>query len=211
MADPVAHLRLLKKHYPHAKYYLHFSNPFQLLIAAILSAQCRDEVVNATTAVLFKKYTKPEDYMEVDLHTLIKDISKITFAGNKAKFIKGASKILVEKYHGKVPRTMEDLTSLPGVGKKTASAILINAFGIVIIPIVDAHVIRISQRLGWTRNKDPEKIANDIMGKIPKHYWGEIQNLLKTHGRAVCKAPIPDCSTCFLEKLCPKVGVTKHH
>jgi len=150
---------ILKKAYPDAKYYINFSNPVELLVAAILSAQVRDEVVNACTKDLFKKYKTAEDFAESDLKELTNDIKTITFAGNKAKNIKESCKILVERYNGKIPKTIEELTNLPGVGRKTANTILINTYGIVNGIPVDTHVIRLSYRLGWTKNKNPDKIA----------------------------------------------------
>lgn len=199
----------LKKLYPHAEYYLNFSNPLELLVATILSAQVRDSVVNATTPRLFKKYKTAEDYAKANLETLIQEISPVSFPANKAKYIKQACKILVQKYHGKVPNTMEELVELPGIGRKTANAILINAFGKVEGIVVDTHVIRLSYRLGWTKNKDPEKIEQDLLKIIPKADWARITWLLKEHGRAICKAPVPACSQCVLESHCPKAGVTK--
>ena len=209
-AEPAAKvLYELKKLYPHAKYYLNFSSPLELLVATILSAQMRDTVVNATTPRLFKKYKAADDYARADLETLIQEISPISFPANKAKYIKQACKILTEKYHGKVPGTMPELVELPGVGRKTANAILINAFEKIEGIVVDTHVIRLSYRLGWTKNKDPEKIEQDLMKIIPKEDWARITWLLKEHGRAVCRAPVPICSKCALEPLCPKAGVTK--
>ena len=198
---------LLKKEYPNAKYYLNFSNPLELMVAAILSAQVRDEVVNATTPHLFRKYKTAKDYAEASLLQLEKEISKITFYKNKAKHIKEACKTLTEKYNGKIPQTMEELTQLPGIGRKTANAILINAFNIVTGIPCDTHVIRVSYRLGWTKNKNPDKIEKDLMNLLPKNEWKKIPYLLKDHGRAVCKAPVPYCSRCVLNKLCPKQGV----
>lgn len=199
----------LKKLYPHAKYYLNFSNPLELLAATILSAQVRDNVVNATTLRLFKKYKTAADYAGADLETLIQEISPVSFPANKAKYIRQACKILVEKYHGKVPNTMAELVELPGIGRKTANAILINAFGKVEGIVVDTHVIRLSYRLGWTKSKNPEKIEQDLMKILPKDDWARITWLLKEHGRAICKAPVPTCSRCVLESHCPKAGVTK--
>jgi endonuclease-3 len=199
----------LKKLYPHTKYYLNFSSPMELLVATILSAQVRDTVVNATTPRLFKKYKTAEDYARADLEMLIQEISPISFPANKAKYIRQASKVLIEKYRGKVPGTMEELVELPGVGRKTANAILINAFEKIEGIVVDTHVIRLSYRLGWTNNKNPEKIEQDLMKIIPKNDWARITWLLKDHGRAVCRAPVPVCSRCVLAPLCPKAGVTK--
>lgn len=200
----------LKKKYPNAKYYLNFSTPEELLVAAILSAQCRDEVVNATTKKLFKKYKSPRDFANANLSELIKDIETITFAGNKAKNIIAANKILVEKYNSKVPKTINELTSLPGIGNKTALTILINAYGIVNGISVDTHVIRLSYRLGWTKSKNPDIIEKDLEKIIPKEDWAKITWLLKAHGKVICKAPIPFCSKCFLFNLCPKNGVNKN-
>lgn len=203
-------VELLKKEYPHAKYYLTFSNPLELMVAAILSAQVRDEVVNATTPKLFGKYKSVVDYVRATPKDLTNDIKAITFAGNKAKNIIQACKILVEKFDGKIPKTMEDLTSLPGIGRKTANTILINAYGIVEGIPCDTHCIRLSQRLGLSKNKDPDKIERDLMKIIPKKDWKKIPYLLKAHGRATCKAPDPYCSKCFLSKVCPKIGVKRH-
>jgi endonuclease III len=199
----------LKKLYPHAKYYLNFSNPLELLVATILSAQVRDTVVNATTPKLFQKYKTAEDYAHADLETLIREISPVSFPANKAKYIQQACKILAEKYHGKVPNTMEQLVELPGIGRKTANAVLINAFGKIEGIVVDTHVIRLSYRLGWSKSKNPEKIEQDLMKVIPRADWARITWLLKEHGRAVCRAPVPACSRCALEPHCPKAGVTK--
>ncbi len=204
-------LALLKKEYPHAKYYLNFSSPLELLVAAILSAQCRDEVVNTATPSLFKKYKTAEEYAHADLQELIKDISRITFAGNKAKFIKNACKILVENHSGKVPKTMEELTKLPGIGRKTANTILVNAYDIVNGMSVDTHCIRLSQRLGFSKNKDPDKIEKDLMQLFDRSEWKKLPYMLKAHGRAICTAPVPHCSKCFLDKLCPKNGVIKRY
>ncbi len=146
-------IKKLKRNYPHAKYYLNFSNPVELLVAAILSAQVRDEVVNKTTENLFKKYRKAEDYAKANLKELTNDIKSVTFAANKAKHIKEACKILVEKYSGKVPKTIGELTELPGIGRKTANVILANAFDIITGIPVDVHVTRVAYRLGLTKQK----------------------------------------------------------
>ncbi len=202
-------LQALRKTYPNAKYYLNFKTPLDLLVAAILSAQVRDEVVNEATAELFKHYRKAEDYAKASVNDLLKYVSKVTFAGNKTKNIISACKMLVEKHNGQVPRTIEDLTELPGIGRKTAIVILTNAFNIVPGVVVDTHVIRIAYRLGWTRQKNPEKIEEDLNRLIPEKHWKEVQWLLKAHGRAVCQAPAPSCSKCPVARLCPKQGVTK--
>ncbi len=203
--DAVAQLKLLQKEYPNARYYLNFSKPLELVFAAILSAQCRDEVVNATTKALFRKYRSAKDFSKLDEN----DIKSITFFRAKAKNIREAAKIIDEKYKGKVPQTTEELIELPGIGRKTANAIMQNAFGVVEGVIVDVHVLRLSYRLSWTKQKNPENVEHDLMKLFPRQYWKEIPHLLKSHGRAVCRAPVPECSRCALEKTCPKAGVIK--
>lgn len=204
-------LRILKKEYPYSKYYLNFSSSLELMVAAILSAQCRDEVVNATTKDLFKKYKKAKDYAEADLKELIKDISRITFAGNKAKFIKNACKILIEKHNGKVPNKIEELVKLPGIGRKTGVTIIQNGFDIILGVPCDTHCIRLSQRIGLSKNKDPNKIEKDLMQLFDKKEWKKLPYILKAHGRAICQAPIPSCSKCVVKDLCPKIGIKKHY
>jgi len=202
-------IKRLKKEYPNAKYYLKFSNPLELMVAAILSAQVRDEIVNSTTEKLFKKYKRVEDYAAADLKDLQNDIKAVTFYVNKAKNIKEACKMLIEDYQGKVPDNLDDLIKLPGIGRKTANAILINAYNKVVGIPCDTHVLRLSYRLGLTKSKNPEKVEMDLMTLIPKQYWKELPWLLKDHGRAICKAPVPFCSKCILNDICPKIGVNK--
>ena len=202
-------MKVLKKTYPKAKYYLNFKTPIDLLVAAILSAQVRDEVVNAATEGLFKKYKKPQDYAKASVNDLLKYISKVSFAGNKAKNIIAACKMLVQKHGGKVPKTVDELVELPGIGRKTAIVILTNAYNIVPGVVVDTHVLRVGYRLGWTRQKKPDKVEEDLNKLIQKSNWKEVQWLLKAHGRAICQAPTPYCSKCPVNKLCPKQGVTK--
>jgi endonuclease-3 len=202
-------LNILRKTYPGAKYYLNFKTPLDLLVAAILSAQVRDEVVNAATAELFKHYKKAEDYAKASVNDLLKHISKVSFAGAKAKNIIAACKILVQNHKGQVPNTVEELDALPGIGRKTAIVILTNAFDIVPGVVVDTHVLRVGYRLGWTKQKNPDKVEEDLNRLIPEKHWKETQWLLKAHGRAICQAPTPYCSKCPVNKLCPKQGVTK--
>ena len=209
MNDIKETLTLLHKNYPHAKYYLNFSNTLELMVAAILSAQVRDEVVNAATPALFRKYKTASDYADANEEELISYIKSITFAGNKGRNIIKACKIIAEKHGGKVPNTIEELTQLPGIGRKTANAILINGFNVVVGIPCDTHVLRVSYRLGWTNNTNPDKVEQDLIKIIPKGEWKKIPYLLKDHGRAICKAPVPECSHCFLNKLCPKQGITK--
>lgn len=198
-----------KKAYPHEHYYMNFSNPLQLMVCTILSAQVRDEIVNAATPKLFARYKTAKDFAEADLKEFVGYIKTIPLHDNKARNIKVACKILIEKYGGNVPDTLEELDELPGIGRKTANVILTNAFNKVVGVVVDTHVIRVSYRLGWTKNKDPVKIEQDLMKLVPKKYWKKIPWWMKEHGRAICKAPTPYCSKCFLADVCPKQGVTK--
>lgn len=200
-------LEILEKSYPEAKYYLNFKNSLELLVAAILSAQVRDEVVNESTPALFAKYKTAKDYANAAVDELLEYIGKVTFAGNKAKNIIAACKVLDEQYKGKVPQKLDQLVELPGIGRKTAIVILSNGFDIVDGVVVDTHVIRVSYRLGWTRNTNPEKIELDLNKAIEKQWIKKTQWLLKAHGRAVCKAPNPVCSKCPVFSLCPRQGV----
>jgi len=202
-------LQTLKKAHPGAKYYLNFKTPLDLVVAAILSAQVRDEVVNAATKELFKKYKKAGHYAKATVPQLLKYIGKVSFAGNKAKNIIAACKLLAKQHKGKVPKTVKELVELPGIGRKTAIVILSNAYNIVDGVVVDTHVMRVSYRLGWTKQKKPDKIEKDLNSLIPKASWKKVQWLLKAHGRAICKAPTPICSKCPVNKLCPKAGVKK--
>lgn len=199
----------LKRLYPHSTYYLNFSAPLELLVASILSAQCRDETVNAVTPALFKKYKTAQAYATAPLKELQSDLKRITFYNNKAKNIQSACRILMEKYNGNVPDTMEALVELPGIARKTANVILMNAFNKVEGIAVDTHVIRLSRRLGFTTQEDPVKIERDLMGLVPRSDWKVITHLMKDHGRAVCTAPTPACSKCSLneKKVCPRAGV----
>ena len=198
-------ISILKKEYPNTKYYLNFSSPVQLLVATILSAQCRDDAVNATTARLFNEYKTAADFVKLEED----DIKSLTFFKNKAKYVREACRLLVEKHSGEVPDTMDGLLTLPGVGRKTANAILINAFDKVQGVVVDTHVLRVGYRLGLTKNTNPEKVEKDLMAEVPKEEWKRITWLMKDHGRAVCKAPVPYCSRCILNKICPKNGVNE--
>lgn len=194
---------LLKKHYPKAKVALNYSTPFELLIATILSAQCTDARVNEVTKTLFKKYTKPEDYVKIPQDELEKDIYSTGFYRNKAKNIKKLSEILVEKYSSKVPGTMEDLLTLPGVARKTANIVLASAFGKNEGIAVDTHVKRVAARLGLTANTDPDKIEQDLMKSIPRNEWDSFALRLIQHGREICVAKKPKCEICFLNRVCP--------
>lgn len=204
-------IRRLKRAYPDAKTALNHSNPFELLIATILSAQSTDVRVNIVTADLFRKYKKPEDYLKVSAHELEKDIHSTGFFRNKTKSIQGTAKVLMEQYGGEVPHTMDELLELPGVARKTANVVLGNAFGIKAGVVVDTHVTRLSHRLGLSEEKTAEKIEQDLISIVPKKDWVIFPHLMIYHGRKICKARNPLCEECVIEKLCPssylKTGV----
>ena len=192
----------LEKTHPDAKLDLNFSNPLELLIALILAAQARDDLVNKITVELFKKYRTAEDYAQTTQPQLEKDIGKINFYRNKARAIRNCCKEIVERFGGKVPDKLDDLISLPGVGRKTANIVLGNAFGRQTIG-VDTHVMRLSQRLGFTRNTDPDKIELDLMSIVPEKKRVRFCHLLQYHGRRVCVAKKPRCPDCTIRSLCP--------
>jgi len=192
---------LLSKEYPDAGCSLRHADPLELLIATILSAQCTDERVNIVTKDLFKKYRSVKDYANAELPELENDIHSTGFYKNKAKNIKNCCSEIIEKHGGKVPKTMEELVKLPGIGRKTANVVLGNAFGVPGI-VVDTHVLRLSQRLGLTRNEDPVKIEFDLMELFPKDGWTQISHQIVYHGRAVCNARKPLCDACKLLKHC---------
>ena len=196
-------IRRLKRAYPDAKTALNHSNPFELLIATILSAQSTDVRVNIVTADLFRKYKKPEDYLKVSAHELEKDIHSTGFFRNKTKSIQGTAKLLTEQYGGEVPHTMDELLELPGVARKTANVVLGNAFGIKAGVVVDTHVTRLSHRLALSHEKTAEKIEQDLIAIVPKKDWVLFPHLMIFHGRKICKARNPLCAECTIEKLCP--------
>ena len=196
-------LDLLEKEHPDARIALKFSNPLELLVATILAAQCTDERVNQVTRSLFKKYRSAEDYARADLATLEQDIKPTGFYRKKAQRLKEVCQILVEKFNSEVPRTMEDLLSLPGVARKTANIVLSNAYGVNEGIIVDTHVLRLAKRLGLTQSKTREKIERDLMEIVPREKWGRFADLLIFHGRRVCNARKPKCEICVLRDLCP--------
>ncbi|RLB04212.1 MAG: endonuclease III [Deltaproteobacteria bacterium] len=196
-------IKILRKEYTNAKLALNFSNPLELLVATILSAQCTDERVNKVTKNLFKKYKTPKDYANVKLEEFEKEIHSTGFYKSKAKNIKEMAKILVEKFNSEVPKSMKELISLPGVARKTANIVLSNAFDIVEGIAVDTHVKRLSQRLKLSEEKNPEKIEQDLMKIVPKKFWKEITLLLMLHGRKICNAKKPLCNECKLNKICP--------
>lgn len=215
MANPAAALRTravkidaaLAKAYPDAKCALHHKNALELLIATILSAQCTDERVNKVTPALFSRYPDAKAFADADRGELERMIQSTGFFRNKAKSIQECCKVLVEKYAGAVPRTMEELVPLPGIGRKTANVILGNAFGIPGIP-VDTHVGRLSRRMGLTKNEDPVKVERDLMALIPEKEWTDFGHRMIFHGRQICQSRKPKCAECVVNKLCPKVGVT---
>ena len=196
-------IELLEKQYIEAKIALHYTNPLQLLIATILSAQATDEQINKITPALFKKYRTAEDFAKADLRELEQQIKSSGFYHNKAKNIQNCSKMLVEKHGGSVPKTMTELLELPGVARKTANIVLQNAYGVIEGIAVDTHVRRLSQRLGLSENDDPNKIEQDLMQLVPKDKWMRITDLLIWHGRRVCTAKKPNCADCVLNKICP--------
>src|SRR6201998_1998139 len=188
--------------YPDATCELNYSNAFQLLIATILSAQCTDVRVNQVTAELFKKYSKPEDFAYASPTELEKEIRPTGFFRNKTKSIMGASKGLIERFGGEVPRTMEEILTLPGVARKTGNVVLGTAYGIASGVVVDTHVIRLANRLELTKAQEPKRIEQDLMQVIPKDKWLKFSHQLIWHGRRVCAARKPKCAECTLESLC---------
>jgi endonuclease-3 len=197
---------LLARQYPAARCALDYETPLQLLIATILSAQCTDVRVNMVTLALFARYPDAAAFAAADPRELETAIQSTGFFRNKARNIIACCKVLVEKYGGQVPDTMEELTQLPGVGRKTANVILGNAFNVPGIT-VDTHVTRLSQRMGLTRHTDAEKIERDLMEVIPKKDWTMFSHRMIFHGRQVCQARKPNCPGCILNKVCPKIGV----
>ena len=197
----------LKQEFPDARTALEFSNPLQLLISTILSAQCTDVRVNLVTPALFAKYRSVKDFALVDRSELEVEIKSTGFYRMKAKHIIDASRIIEEQYDGRVPKTMDELLSLPGVGRKTANCVLGGAYGIQNGIVVDTHVIRLANRLGLTKNDAPDKIEQDLMKLVPKIEWYRFSNLLILHGRKTCKARTPLCEKCVLSKICPSSTV----
>ena len=202
-------IQALRQAYPDAHCELNFSNALELLIATILSAQCTDKRVNLVTADLFKRYRSAADYARAPQAELEQAIKTTGFFRNKAKSVKAACQTLVEQHHGEVPRTMEELTTLGGVGRKTANVVLGNAFNINVGVVVDTHVARLAYRLGLTRQKDPVKIEQELMAQVPQAEWTVFSHLLIWHGRRRCYARNPDCPNCEVRGHCLRIGV-KH-
>ena len=231
-------IRLLKKSYPNAKIVLRYKNPWELLVSVILSAQCTDVMVNKVTEKLFKKYKTLDDYVVADRREFEQDIKSTGFYHNKAKNVLAAAKLIKEKFKGKVPNTMEEMLTIPGVARKTANVVLGNAYGVVEGIAVDTHVLRLSQRLrlvdldriggkkavyfksvasrpglereivDYKKDADPVKIEQQLMGIVPREDWFKLTYLLIEHGRAVCKAQSPNCAGCVLNNICPASRTT---
>ena len=206
-------IRRLKKAYPDARVALAFSNPLEMLVATILSAQCTDERVNQVTSTLFEKYRSPEDYLKVPEPQLAAEIKPTGFFNQKTRAIRGACRKIIEDFGGEVPKSMAELVTLPGVARKTANIVQGNSYperhrkdreaGIA----VDTHVKRVSQRLGFTQESDPDKIERDLVSVIPKREWFPFTYVLIEHGRQVCRAPVPRCEVCPVNDLCPSSRV----
>ena len=202
-ADAVEVIRRLERVYPHPQIALNFSNPLELLVATILSAQSTDTGVNKVTPALFARYKTAAQYAGADVSELENLVKPTGFYHNKAKSIMGAAKVLVRDFRGKVPWTMAEIITLPGVARKTGNVVLYNAYGVIEGIAVDTHVIRLSNRLWLSHEKDPAKIEDDLMKQVPKDKWGSFAYLLIDHGRAVCIARKPKCDICVLNDICP--------
>ncbi|WP_413613490.1 endonuclease III [Bdellovibrio sp. HCB-110] len=200
-------IELFKRYYPDAHCALNFTNPYELLVATVLSAQCTDERVNMVTPHLFKKYPTPQKMAKAPVEDIETIIRSTGFFKNKAKSLKSQAITLVEKYKGEIPQNLEALVELAGVGRKTANVVLGNAFGIASGIVVDTHVTRLSNRLGWVKTENAVLIEKELCKHVPEEDWVMLSHYLISHGRAICKARKPDCSHCFLEETCPKKGV----
>ena len=197
----------LKQAYPNAHCELNFSNPLQLLVATILSAQCTDKRVNLVTAELFKKFRTAKDFADAPLPEIEDAVKSTGFFRNKAKNIQACCAALVEKFGGEVPRTMDELHALAGVGRKTANVVLGNAFGINVGVVVDTHVTRLSNRLGLAKGTDAVKLEQELIKLVPQNEWTLFSHWLIWHGRRRCAARSPDCANCEIKSLCPQIGV----
>jgi endonuclease III len=207
-SDPIGQrapevIRILEETYPDASIALRFSNPLEMLVATILSAQCTDAKVNEVTETLFQKYRTPEDYLRVPEDELKADIRPTGFFNQKALSIRESCRLIVEEYDGKVPDTMQELTTLRGVARKTGNIVLANAYGKVVGIPVDTHVRRLANRIGFSAHADPDKIEQDLMRLVPEDHWYRFSYQLIDHGRAICTAKKPRCTDCPIEYLCP--------
>ncbi len=200
-------IKRLKKEYPDAHCELDHTNPFELLVATILSAQCTDVRVNIVTADLFRKYRTPQDYLDVAQEDLEQDVRSTGFYRNKAKNIRGTCEKIINDFGGEVPQTMDELLTLNGVARKTANVVMGNAFGVASGVVVDTHVRRISNLLGLTKEQNPVKIEKDLEKLVLKKDWVMFPHWIIWHGRKLCKARNPNCKECTLENICPKVGL----
>lgn len=200
--DAIIIIETLKEMYPDAKCSLDFSTPFQMLVSVVLSAQCTDERVNKTTPSIFSKYSTPQDFADMDIELLEELIHPCGFYKTKAKNLKRTAQILVEKYNGIVPNNMEDLMSLPGVGRKSANVIMLEAFDLPQGIAVDTHCKRIANRLGFSSESDPAKIEQDLLKVIPKEYYKDVNHIFIWHGRNVCTSQKPKCDSCKLQQYC---------
>ena len=203
-------IKLLESEYPNVRTALHYKNTFHLMISVMLSAQTTDKQVNKVTPTLFKRFKKPEDFAKANVQEIGKYINTVGLWKGKSKNIKKACEILVEKYNSKVPKTMVELVSLPGIGRKTANVILSQGFGINEGIAVDTHCYRVSQRLGFHNRKDRNKAEEEMMPIVPRKDWGKFSLLLVEHGRAICKAQKPACDKCVLNKACPSAFKFPH-
>lgn len=200
--DAINVIKILKDFYPDATCSLDFETPFQMVVATILSAQCTDERVNKTTPSIFPYYSTPEDFAKIDIHVLENLVHPCGFYKNKAKNIKACAQKLIDDFHGEVPKTAEELMSLPGVGRKTANVVMLEAFGIAEGIAVDTHAKRISNLIGFSKESDPLKIEQDLLNLFPKEYLKDINHLLVWHGRNICVARKPQCDKCPVKNYC---------
>ncbi len=202
-------IHLLKKQYPDVRCSLHFQNNLQMMISAMLSAQCSDANVNKATPALFSRFKTAKDFADSKTEEIEKCIKSLGLYKGKAKNIKAACQILIQKHNGQVPDKYQDLIELPGIGRKIATVILSTCFGKLEGITIDTHNIRLAYRLGLTKHKDAKKIEQDLLPFVPKKYWGEYSLLMIYHGREVCNARKPLCDKCVLNRICPKNGVTQ--
>lgn len=200
-------LQRLRTKYPDARYELNWSTPYELLVATILAAQCTDERVNRVTAIVFPKYPGPRAFADADTAELEEDLKPTGFFKQKTKTVQAMSRALLEKFNGEVPRTIEELVTLPGVARKTANVVLNTAFDIASGIIVDTHVARVSERMGLTKHDKPEAIEQDLMKLVPQDAWTFFGPATVLHGRYTCVAKKPKCDECIVKDICPRIGV----